>query len=362
MGVTYAPFTGGQTTLRASWGIFHDWLSMNTYEQTVRVDGFHQQEIDIVNPPFPDFNELSLLAAPGNRYILGGDFALPRSSRVSLGVDQRYRGLQAGVTYAYIRGGAMARGLNQNAPIDGTRPDARFGNVIEVVSDASSRQHQVQTGVTVNQGALFPQNKNAPLIDLKRITLFLNHTLQFVRNNTDGPFSVAPTGVLDLEWGPANNDVRHRLGVTVNNQIIKNFSLSFNVNVVSGSPYTLRTGFDDNGDLIFNDRPIGIGRNTERGAEHISLGMNIGYSRTFGPPPSAPPGIGVFFGPGAAGPEVRTFDQPGRYRIGFFVFAQNLTNRANYTGYSGTMTSPFFRQATSVTGPRRVEAGVNFGF
>src|SRR5688572_5288211 len=62
VGVTWAPFTGGQTTLRASWGIFHDWFSMNTYEQTLRVDGFRQQEIDIVNPPFPDFNELSLIA------------------------------------------------------------------------------------------------------------------------------------------------------------------------------------------------------------------------------------------------------------------------------------------------------------
>ncbi len=27
LGITWAPFTGGQTTLRASWGIFHDWFS-----------------------------------------------------------------------------------------------------------------------------------------------------------------------------------------------------------------------------------------------------------------------------------------------------------------------------------------------
>jgi hypothetical protein len=35
---------------------------------------------------------------------------------------------------------------------------------------------------------------------------------------------------------------------------------------------------------------------------------------------------------------------------------------ANYTGYSGTITSPFFRQPTAVNQPRRVEAGINFGF
>ena len=100
-GITWAPFTGGQTTLRASWGIFHDWFSMNTYEQTLRVDGFRQQEIDIVNPPYPDFNELSLLAPPGNRYLLSEGVGLPRSTRVSLGIDQRMRAA-AGERYLFV--------------------------------------------------------------------------------------------------------------------------------------------------------------------------------------------------------------------------------------------------------------------
>ena len=38
-GVTWAPFKGGKTTLRASAGVFYDWLSGGTYEQTLRVDG-----------------------------------------------------------------------------------------------------------------------------------------------------------------------------------------------------------------------------------------------------------------------------------------------------------------------------------
>ena len=361
MGITWSPFTGGQTTLRASWGIFHDWFATSTYEQTLRVDGTRQQEIDIVNPPFPDFNELSLIAAPGNRYVLGEHAALPRSSRVSLGFDQRYRTIQLSSTYAYIRGGAVARGVNLNAPTDGVRPDPRFGNVIEVVSDAASRQHQLQTNLSVNQGALFPLNKSAPFINFRRVTVFFNHTLQFVRNNSEGAFSVAPSGNLDLEWGPANNDIRQRANFSINNQIIKNLGVAFNINGQGGSPYTLRTGFDDNGDLIFNDRPAGIQRNTERAATHFTINMNVSYNWTFGPPAGGPPPIGVIFG-GAGSPEIRTFDLPGRYRIGFFVGAQNLTNRANYTGYSGVMTSPFFRQATAVQSPRRVEAGLNFGF
>ncbi|HWI17611.1 MAG TPA: TonB-dependent receptor [Vicinamibacterales bacterium] len=360
-GVTYAvgPQTG-PTTLRVSWGIFHDWLANNTYEQTLRVDGFRQQEIDIVNPSYPVFSDATLAAAPVSRYVLGDDVVLPRTTRASVGIDKRFRQLQASATYSYQRGGAVARGVNLNAPINGVRPDARFGNIIEVVSDASSRQHQLQTNLSINQGALFPQGRTAPRISFKRTTLFVNHTLGRVRNNTDGAFNVAPTGNLDLEWGPANNDVRQRLNVQFNNQIIKGLGIGLGMNIGSASPYTIRTGLDDNGDFIFNDRPLGVSRNTERGSGSFSMNLNLNYNWQFGPPAGGPPGIGVFVNGGQA--DVRTFDAPSRYRIGVFLFANNLTNHANYVGYSGVMTSPFFRQATAVSQTRRVEAGLNFGF
>ena len=51
---TWAPFKSGKTTLRASTGIFYDWLDQGTYEQTLRVDGVHQRELDILNPSYPD--------------------------------------------------------------------------------------------------------------------------------------------------------------------------------------------------------------------------------------------------------------------------------------------------------------------
>ena len=54
MGVTWAPFRSGRTTLRASYGLFYNWLNANTYEQTLRVDGFRQQDLFIVDPPYPN--------------------------------------------------------------------------------------------------------------------------------------------------------------------------------------------------------------------------------------------------------------------------------------------------------------------
>ena len=45
-----------------------------------------------------------------------------------------------------------------------------------------------------------------------------------------------------------------------------------------------------------------------------------------------------------------------------FVQAQNLTNRANYLGYSGTVISPFFGRPTTVSGMRKIDVGLGLNF
>jgi hypothetical protein len=74
---------------------------------------------------------------------------------------------------------------------------------------ADSRLHQLQLGITANPGALLPiaNAGSAPLVNLKRTTLFVNYTLSSIRNNTDGAFSLAPLGNIDSDWGPANGVV-----------------------------------------------------------------------------------------------------------------------------------------------------------
>jgi carboxypeptidase family protein len=382
-GLTWAPFAGGQTTFRTSAGIFYDWLPTSTYDQTVRIDGFHQQELNIINPAFPDPG-LGGVIPPINRYTLDSDYRTPRITRVSAGVDQSVlKGARVSATYSYLRGSRLAHGVNVNAPIDGVRPDSGFATVVEVVSDAASRQHQLQLDASINPGALLPV-LNGPLVSWKRITVFANYTLAFVRNNTDGPFSVAPNGEIADEWGPAvggfggglvngvpgvfvigggpsSTDVRSRLNLAVNNQVIRNVMLAFNINTSTAPPYTLFTGGDDNGDGIFNDRPAGIGRNTLRASGQLSVNMMAGYLFSFGHRAPLPPGIGVFGG--GAATQVRTIDQgTARYRLQLFVQAQNLTNERNYVGYSGTRTSPFFGKPTAVSGMRKIDTGINLSF
>jgi Carboxypeptidase regulatory-like domain len=359
-GVTWAPFPSGVTTLRGSAGIFYDWLPTATYDQAQRVDGFRQQELNIVDPSFQNPGDFGIVP-PANRYLLGPGYQSPRTSRFSAGVEQGLGKLVRVVTtYSYQRGSRLSRGLNLNPPVDGFRQDPMFANIIEVVSDAASRQHQVQVDANINPGALLPAF-NGPLISFKRTTVFINYTFATLRNNTDGPFAIPATGDLNAEWGVAPNDVRNRLNITFNNQIIRNVLVNFNVNASNGPAYTLLTGRDDNGDGVFNDRPLGIGRDTLRASGQTTLNTYMAYQFAFGRRAPLPPGIGVFGGGGAA--QVRTFDQGNaRYRLQLFVQVQNLTNEANYLGYSGTLTSPFFGRPTTVRGMRKIDAGINLNF
>ena len=124
----------------------------------------------------------------------------------------------------------------------------------------------------------------------------------------------------------------------------------------------MQTGFDDNGDLIFNDRPVGRGAKHPAHRSELDLNMFMGYSFTFGPTLQLPPGIQ--FGPGAGGAlTVTTLTRPdqGRYRMTMNVFVNNLTNRTNLTGYSGVQTSLFFGSRRGRDGARD-PGGMNLQF
>jgi hypothetical protein len=361
LGVTWAPFKNGKTTLRTSWGLFYDWLSTNTYEQTLRVDGFRQQELQILNPPYPDPSGSISSVTPVNRYLLDPALQNAKSARASAGVDYAFTPrLRAAVTYRYVRGIGLLRGENLNAPVNGIRPDAAFGNIVEVVSDGRSRQHVLQ--LTAQTPPPPPPLGGGPLWDWKRFGFFSSYTLTDNKNNTDGAFSTPATGRPADEWGPAAGSVRHRVQAGFTSSALRNFSWQLDGQGSSGTPYTIQTGYDNNGDLIFNDRPAGVGRNTARATAQIWLNFFLGYSFTFGRRVTLPGGPLIYGTP--QGISVTSFTPPeqGRYRIAFNVFVYNLTNRTVLTGYSGVMTSPFFGRPNTAINPRRINVGMNLGF
>ena len=364
LGVTWAPFKSGKTTLRASAGIFTDWLNSGTYEQTLRVDGLRQQELNIANPSYPDPGNVGVVL-PTNKYLLAGDLQMARNVRLSTGVDYVPSPFtRLGVTYAHVTGTRQLRGLNLNAPVDGLRPDPAAGNLVEVVGDATSRQDTLNgfMQVFLTAPSMSPPKERW---SWKRTNFGTFYTLGRSDNDTDGAFAVPATGSLAADWGPAQNDVRHRFSAFFGAGWLRNFNANLNLNYSSGSPYTIRTGLDDNGDQIFNDRPAGVGRNSLRGAGAFNLSGFFVYNipigqKKLGP---MPPGIFVMGSPGGNfNVQTMQADALPRFRIGVIVNAQNITNHSNYVGYSGTRSSPFFGLPTAVQGMRKIDVGLNFNF
>ena len=236
-GVNWAPFKSGKTTIRASAGIFYDWFSASTYEQTLRIDGFRQRELNVLDPSFPNPGPEGVISAT-NQYLMTDDLQMVRSRRLSAGLQHTLTPrIRFGFTYSNTHFRDLMRGENLNIPVDGVRPDPRFSNVIEIEGDAESKLHMLSSNFSISFMTPSPAAQQARF-DWRRGSVNLNHNLGYQKNNSDGafatPFSGSPAG----EWGSANNDIRHRFNVGINSQALKNFNLFINGNINSAPPYT----------------------------------------------------------------------------------------------------------------------------
>jgi len=358
MGVTWAPFKNGRTTLRGSYGVFYNWLSATTYEQTLRVDGFRQRDLFITNPGFPEPGTGGTLSTT-NRYLLGPDVQMGRVRRVSAGVDQTISPkVRFNASFQSVRGADQLRGQNLNAPLNGIRPNPDFANIIQTVSDGQAHSDQLSTTLNVNLAGGV-RNTAAALWNPRRTTFRVTYWIARAKNDFDGPFVVPPSGSLDAEWAASPGDRRHRYQVSVNSQALKNLNASFSLGGNTGTPYNITTGFDENDDSIFNDRPGGVGRNSARTSAQATVTANLTYSIALGAASSQPRAQDR---PGGGERGDRAGQATGRYRLVLTLAVNNLTNRPNFSGFNGIQTSPFFLTPTSVMNPRKIDFGLGLRF
>ncbi|MCC7009401.1 MAG: TonB-dependent receptor [Acidobacteria bacterium] len=341
VGVTWAPFAKGATTIRASAGIFHGWLDPEIWWQTVRSDPQHQRDVIIRDPAYPDPGPAD--ASPVSTTYRLGDYKLNRNYRYSVGVDQRFSPrFGVNVLYNYYNQGQFPRGLNLNPVVGGARVDPSAGNIILTVTDAELRRHEVYVNANYSLATPSPATNRAGF-NWRRVAMNGSYAFIRARRNAIGPFDVPASGTLDTEWGPGPGDTPYRVSVGITSTQVKNLSVNLLINAVDGYPYTLRTGSDDNGDGLLNDRPDGVGLWSLRTAKQWTVNGRFTYTLP----------VRAAAGEGGA---------PPRYRTSVYVAVNNLTNHANLIGHSGIMTSPFFMQPTSVANPRKVDVGLNMAF
>lgn len=401
IGFTWAPTKSGRTTIRGSWGVFYDWLSTGTYAQTLLLDGFRQRELNVANPTYPvDPGSLGLIP-PSNQYLLGDDRAMAYSQRLSAGFAHTLnRRISTNVLYSYAYRYALLAGRNLNTPVNGVRPNPNFANVV-VASDAGEgKEHYVSASLSMNlapmapvggpavggggpmrvaaEGVMMhgpgqmvmisggggPAANSGPRWQWRR-GLSMSTFYNYGRNtdNTDGAFSIPFRARLDEEWGPSGFDRRHSVSGSIQSQALRNLSMRLGFNGSSANPLNILTGFDDNGDLIFNDRPDGVGRNSERTRGYWTSSTNFTYNFTLGKKQvSSPGGVQIMGSPAGLTVGQGAPQTTPRYRLSVSLNINNIFNRPFYGGYSGVITSPFFLQPTSASGVRRINISTSMSF
>jgi hypothetical protein len=359
VGVTWAPFGSQTSAIRGGYGVFYDWYEANLYDQTLRVDGTAVRDIRIscllandycANVTNLDAVTAGLTMSASGRIQASSDLQMPRVQQASISYDRQLTSnVMFQTSYQVLRGNHLMRSRNINAPVDGVRPNAAFGDITQFESTGRSSSDRLTVGTRIR----LPLSNNQPAM------FNVSYTLGHEKNFADGATSL-PSDSLnpDLDWGPSRQDVRHRVQLQANSPLFFGVRGNVNLNVSSGVPYNMTTGRDDNDDGVFNDRPEGVTRNSLRG--DTTWGLNLNLSRRFTLSGTTPVGGGG--GRGFGGPGGRGGNVGGGKSMELFVQAQNVLNHVTHTGYTGNLLSPFFGQPTSVGAPRDVNVGLRFNF
>ena len=330
----FAPKSHSKTVLRGGAGIFYDNLPRSATERSRLFDGVRLREVVISSPLFPNPFSTGQSESPLPSTIrVAPDLRSPQVSQVSVGIEHELpRRNLVTAEYSVLRGAHLFRSRNINAPLPATglRPDPGFLNINQVESTASERSQALTVTLQGRAGKL--------------LKTYAQYVFSHTTNDTSGTFSL-PANNYDLraERGPADFDWRHRLNLMGVVAFPRSVQTGLVLSVVSGSPFNVTSGFDDNGDTVVNDRPPGVTRNTLRGPRTIQLDLRL--AKTFN--------VARLWG---------VEQSQRRDSLDLTVDVFNALNRTNVTGIVGVLSSPFFGRANSAAPARIVQFSVRYRF
>lgn len=350
---SWSPAKDGKTTFRGGIGIFYNWLETNTFLTIASQNKSQPGEIIIINPSFPNpFSSGASQFLPPSFLQKADDLKNPEIIHSSFGAQHRISNSSLlRLEYTFQKGIHQLRSRDLNAPLSGNRPDLNFGRIAQVESSAFFVRNALNIGFN---GSL-----------TKKISFTLDYTLAKTISDSTGIFGLPSDNYnLSFDRSFAGNDRRHRFNAFTSWQIRKGLRLSAIYAARSPLPYTITTGRDDNGDTTFNDRPVGVLRNSERGAWHNQFDLNLSYIFSFinRKGGSSDKSFSVVTTSAESNSGFDLTDPEKRFSLRFFANAENLFNQTNLTNFVGVQTSPFFRQATSADQARKITFGLRFNF
>jgi hypothetical protein len=354
VGIAYAP-GDRRTVIRASFGLYFDRIPLRATSNALQRDGSKYVVVQLAPgqagaPVFPGVlaSQPAALVIKPNVTRIDPNIESSYSEQLSLQVERELTsGTNLSVGYLHLRGLHLILSRNVNVPrfpasagvANLGRPDPNFGNISRYES----------AGDSYYDGLVVAFNQRATRWTSFRVSYTLSKTI----DNAGNFFFSAPQNNFDLrdDRGLSDNDQRHRLTVSgtfeappaPNESRLRRAIAGFQLNTIftyaSALPFNIQTGTDRNFDTSFNDRPVGVGRNTGRGFDYASLDLRL----------------------------ARTFRFTDRFRLEALAESFNTMNRANWqlpNNIYGTGAAPLasFGKPTAAADPRQIQFGLRVMF
>jgi outer membrane receptor protein involved in Fe transport len=331
----FAPGKSRKTVVRGGTGMFYDNLPTLATERSLLYNG-GLRELVISGPSFPNpFLAGQDISPPPSIIRVAPNIRAPYFSQASVGVEHElWNKNWLTVEYSFLHGVHLFRSRNVNAPLPetGKLPDPTFLNINQVESTAFARSQALTVTFNGRLGKFFRP--------------YAQYVFSKTINDTAGTFSLpADNYNLRPEIGPADLDYRHRLNLMGVLALPRALRLGLVLSAVSGPPFDITTGFDDNGDTEANDRPPGVTRNTGRGPGTVQLDLRL--TKGFNLP---------HLWPGEQRARLK------RNNLEFSVDAFNALNHTNLGSIVGVQSSPFFGRANSAWQARTLQLSVRYMF
>jgi hypothetical protein len=332
--------------VRGSYGIFRDRISSVSLRGAVgSYNGLNTQGVELANPTFfPSVpNAANLPAAAISTTTVPSPRAdTPFTQQSSVGLEYAASPrmtVSADFVHLLGLGFQMIRNVNAPLPLDqtGGRRVCPFGDILRAngLPDCfqMQMQHDMSNRIHLNALTIRLERRFAD-----RLGFLLGYTLGRVETWSTGGFGTVPTDSNEkfrpLDFGPSDNDVRHRLTGNVIYELPFRINVAAIVTANSAAPYNHTTGRDDNLDFVLNDRPVGVRFNALRGDSFFNTDLRLAKK---------------FF-----------LDQTRNVELMWEMF--NLFNAANLADFNGNERAATFRQARAALSPFQAQLGVRFTF
>ncbi|WP_263374998.1 carboxypeptidase regulatory-like domain-containing protein [Granulicella aggregans] len=354
LGLAWSPDRKQKTVFHLRSGLFYGVVDPQTVLADRQLNGTIQTQFQINNPAYGSPLNTGTSTITTLRAPLPGLTQVP-SLQSHLGVEHDFpRHWHVQSNLYLVHAWDITRSRNINPPLGdsptGTRPIQPNLNLFQFQQTGRLGGNVLFVGVDQHS--------------LKKLQIFAGYVRMDLRGNADSDTFFPQNGLSGSgELARPSWEATHQLIAFTNYVLPRGANLSFQFNAASGLPYNVTTGFDNNGDGVFNDRPV-----------YAVASSATVYNTAFGS--LSPTGTGAFLGRNAGTLPwnvhldtnlSRTFKLPhstGKegQSLAINLRSTNLLNHNNVLAVGGVLGSPLFGQAYQSDPGRRVEAGLRWSF